>query len=207
VEEARLKAWRRSERQRLLTRHSEFRVKLEEKLAPERCSEVSSENAERVVALTLFRLDEEARVWEPRDQRDQGRRALIDHERDALIELAVMERSGKAEHGMCPNGQRARKAARKVDTNSLAQLGMRPNEGLDRPVADRQERARVGLHEHPECGATLFRLHTSRPDRVAQIQLLEIAPQMLGQAAIANQNYVLSLCHDHHRCRPLGSTA
>jgi len=57
------------------------------------------------------------------------------------------------------------------------------------------------------AGQHSFRLHTSRPDRVAQIQLLEIAPQMLGQAAIANQNYVLSLCHDHHRCRPLGSTA
>ena len=111
-----------------------------------------------MIALALLRLDEEERVWEPRDQRGQGRRALVDHERDALIELAVIERSGKAEHWMCPNGQRARKAARKVDTNGFPQLGMRPNEGLDRSVADRQKRARVGLHEHLECGATLCRL-------------------------------------------------
>ena len=145
-------------RQRLLARHSELPVELEEKLAPEKRGEVSSENAQRMVTLALLRLDEEARVWEPRDQRGQGRRALVDHERDALIELALIERSGKAEHGMRPNGQRACKAARKMDPYSFVQLWMRPNEGLDRLVADRQERARVRLHEHLECGATLCRL-------------------------------------------------
>jgi hypothetical protein len=86
---------------------------------------------------------------------------LIDHERDALIELAVIERSGKAEHGMCANGQRARKAAGKMDANRIAQLPMRPNERLDCSVADRQKRARVGMDEHIECWAKLFRFHAS----------------------------------------------
>jgi hypothetical protein len=80
-------------RQRLLAWRSELRVELEEKLAPEKRGEVSSQNAQRMIAFALLRLDEEARVWEPRYQGGRGRRALIDHERDAPLELAVIERS------------------------------------------------------------------------------------------------------------------
>ena len=39
--------------------------------------------------------------------------------------------------------------------------------------------------------------------RVVQSQMLEMAPQMSGEAAIPDQNDVGLLCHDHHRYRPL----
>jgi len=72
-----------------------------------------------------------------------------------------MERSGKAEQGMCPNSERARKAARKVHTNRFAQLGMRADKGLDRPIADREKRTRAGMNEGIEPWAKLLSLHAS----------------------------------------------
>ena len=73
-------------------------------------------------------------------------------------------------------------------------------------VADRQERARVGRHEHPRAlqhSSASMRLDQIR---VVQSQMLEMAPQMSGEAAIPDQNDVGLLCHDHHRYRPLWFT-
>ncbi len=86
---------------------------------------------------------------------------MIDDERDALIKLALIERPGKAEQGMRPNGERTRQAARKVDTNGFCQLGMRLDEGLDCPVADRKKHTRARVNEGIESWAKLLSLQAS----------------------------------------------
>jgi hypothetical protein len=123
--------------------------------------EVSGKNAQRMIALALLRLDEDRKVRQPWDQRGQRRRALVDNEGDPLVKVALIERSRKAEQGMCPNSQLARKAARKVHTNRFAQLGMRADEGLDRPIADREKRTRAGMNEGIDPWATILGLHAS----------------------------------------------
>ena len=170
-----------------MARHADLTIELEEELPPEKGCEIPRQDAKRVVARAPVGLDEERGVRQPRDQRGQGRRALVDDERDALIQLALIKCPGKAEERMRPDRERADQTAGEMDPNGVPQLGMVQDEGLDRPVGDGKQRTRPGMNQVFELGAAPLGVPPSRPCGMAQAQLVEIALEMAGQTTSADQ--------------------